>query len=194
MNRHDRRKAASQARGQDTMGKSYTLGGAPESVANHPAYREGHRGRGGSGPSLARATTHRARFTLARVGQGSRVHRRRARRGRELPRRQRRRAALARVARRADGATALTQSSHVGAAPGRAHAHARAGSGLVTWRERAICLDCQRTLHGPGTGPVGPRPRPRSSRPDPRCAFCASPASPAARMRLWQDEEDPWTD
>lgn len=53
MNRHDRRKAASQARhGQDTMGKGYTvLPGVPESVENHPAFKEGQR-RGESGEGL----------------------------------------------------------------------------------------------------------------------------------------------
>lgn len=44
MNRHDRRKAASQERkGQDTMGTSYTLSDVPESIRQHPKYQEGQR-------------------------------------------------------------------------------------------------------------------------------------------------------
>jgi len=45
MNRHDRRKAASQARrGQDTMGQSYSFGSAlPASITEHPLYKEGER-------------------------------------------------------------------------------------------------------------------------------------------------------
>lgn len=68
----------------------------------------------------------------------------------------------------------------------------------MTWRERAICLDCQRTLNGPGTGPVGPRPSllmlVQAVDENPCCAFCGKHASPAARLRLWQDDpEDTWT-
>jgi len=68
----------------------------------------------------------------------------------------------------------------------------------VTWRERPICLDCQRTIHGPGTGPVGPTVavtlasgewwRERGGPDTPRCVLCHALASPAATMRLWQDE------
>lgn len=45
MSRHDRRKAASQARkGDDTMGRSHSFGGAlPPSVTEHPTYKEGAR-------------------------------------------------------------------------------------------------------------------------------------------------------
>jgi hypothetical protein len=44
VNRHERRKAASQARqGQDTMGPSYSFGGIPESVRGHPAFKAGER-------------------------------------------------------------------------------------------------------------------------------------------------------
>ena len=52
MNRHDRRAAASkERRGQDTMGKSYTVSGVPESVSNLPAFKEGQR-RADSGEGL----------------------------------------------------------------------------------------------------------------------------------------------
>jgi hypothetical protein len=44
VNRHERRKAASQARhGQDTMGPSYSFGGIPESMRGHPAFKAGER-------------------------------------------------------------------------------------------------------------------------------------------------------
>lgn len=70
----------------------------------------------------------------------------------------------------------------------------------MTWRERPICLDCQRTIHGPGTGPVGPTPS-SSEHPwlelasdyppdTPQCVLCYRLASPAASMRLWQDEPE----
>lgn len=53
MNRRDRRAAASQERrAQDTMGKSYTvLSDVPDSVRNHPAFKEGQR-RSESGEGL----------------------------------------------------------------------------------------------------------------------------------------------
>ncbi len=51
MNRHERRKAASQERQQDTMGRSFQLGGLPESVRAHPMFQEGQRrAAAGEGP------------------------------------------------------------------------------------------------------------------------------------------------
>ena len=54
MNRHDRRKAASQERrGQDTMGTGYTvLPDVPESIKGSPAYKEGQR-RAATGEGLS---------------------------------------------------------------------------------------------------------------------------------------------
>lgn len=72
----------------------------------------------------------------------------------------------------------------------------------MTWDARPICLVCQRIIHGPGTGPVGPRPGTaiikdesdyRVPADTPKCVLCARLASPAAFMRLWQGPKgDPW--
>lgn len=44
MNRHDRRKAAAQARhGSDTMGSSYSTAPLPDYVLNHPAFKAGEK-------------------------------------------------------------------------------------------------------------------------------------------------------
>ena len=60
-------------------------------------------------------------------------------------------------------------------------------------------MDCQRVIHGPGTGVVGPVPeyfdddgywtlRTGTTH---RCALCRKPASPYNIMRLWADEDEP---
>lgn len=63
MNRHDRRKAASQARrGDDTMGKGYTvLTDVPDSVKEHPVYKEGAREGGELPPEYFAAIQDAAR-------------------------------------------------------------------------------------------------------------------------------------
>ena len=77
----------------------------------------------------------------------------------------------------------------------------------MSWRARPICMDCQRIIHGPGTGVVGPVPCKHTACADglaynrdmahylnvlaPQCALCLQEASPYNIMRLWADEDEP---
>lgn len=70
----------------------------------------------------------------------------------------------------------------------------------MSWRTRPICMTCQRIIHGPGTGVVGPIEAMTGRETDPegiwligvhRCALCHMPASPFNAMRLWADEDEP---
>lgn len=63
----------------------------------------------------------------------------------------------------------------------------------MSWRARPICMRCQRIIHGPGAGVVGPTQR--FVYPDDyrglRCSLCGFMASPHNIMRLWADEDEP---
>jgi len=65
----------------------------------------------------------------------------------------------------------------------------------VSWRAGLICMECQRRIHGPGTGVVGPEPEwpplLELGWERPICWLCFSTASPANYMRLWIDGGDP---
>lgn len=67
----------------------------------------------------------------------------------------------------------------------------------MSWRARPICMDCQRVIHGPGTGVAGPvytepvKPNGVFAKASVACALCHYPASPYNIMRLWADEDEP---
>jgi hypothetical protein len=61
----------------------------------------------------------------------------------------------------------------------------------VSWRAGRLCIACQRRIHGPGTGVVGPQPErfPVGSE-RPTCWLCYGIASPGNVMRFWSDDGD----
>lgn len=60
----------------------------------------------------------------------------------------------------------------------------------MSWASRPLCLRCQRAIHGPGTGPLGPDGAWAYKTQAPQCALCGRLASPPGYLRLWTDEDE----